>query len=116
MRETRPRSPLAEARVRPSFFFRVPEKTPRTVCRCQPVTLATSSTVAPSGRRSIAITTSCLEGGFGSGCGSRQGLDCRPQLIDQRVAVANFLSLFDAGQSVPQRQQPLAAKPGSVQL
>jgi hypothetical protein len=30
--------------------------------------------------------------------GVRQGLDCRPQLIDQRVAVANFLSLFDIGQ------------------
>ena len=31
MRYTRPRSSLAEARVSPSFFFRVPEKTPRTV-------------------------------------------------------------------------------------
>ena len=31
MRYTRPRSPLAEARVSPSFFFKVPEKTPRTV-------------------------------------------------------------------------------------
>src|ERR1700722_14094095 len=30
MRYTRPRSSLAEARVRPSFFFKVPEKTPRT--------------------------------------------------------------------------------------
>jgi transposase len=29
-----------------------------------------SRRVAPSGRRSIAITTACLEGGFGSGCGS----------------------------------------------
>jgi hypothetical protein len=48
--------------------------------------------------------------------GIRQGLDCRPQLIDQRVAVANFLSLFDTGQSVPQRQQPLGAERGSVQL
>src|SRR6202035_5244609 len=73
MRYTRPRSSLAEARVSPSFFFKVPEKTPRTVWRCQPVTLATSSTVAPSGRRSIAITTSCFEGGFGSGCGSGSG-------------------------------------------
>ena len=27
----------------------------------------------PLGRRSIAITTSCLEGGFGSGCGSGSG-------------------------------------------
>ena len=31
MRYTRPRSSLAEASVSPSFFFRVPEKTPRTV-------------------------------------------------------------------------------------
>jgi hypothetical protein len=45
-----------------------------------------------------------------------QGLDCRPQLIDQRVAVANLLSLFDTGQSVPQRQQPLGAEQGSVQI
>src|SRR5580700_8481445 len=46
----------------------------------------------------------------------RQGLDCRPQLIEQRIAVANLLSLFDPGQSVPQRQQPLGAERGSVQL
>jgi hypothetical protein len=45
-----------------------------------------------------------------------QGLDCRPQLIDQRVAVANFLSLLDTGQSVPQRQQPLGAEWGRAQL
>ena len=31
MRYTRPRSSLAEARVSPSFFSKVPEKTPRTV-------------------------------------------------------------------------------------
>ena len=31
MRYTRPRSSLAEASVSPSFFFKVPEKTPRTV-------------------------------------------------------------------------------------
>ena len=46
----------------------------------------------------------------------RQQFDCRPQLIDQRVAVANLLSFFDAGQGVPQRQQPLGAERGSVQL
>src|SRR3984893_13845268 len=48
--------------------------------------------------------------------GVRQGLDCRPKLIDQRLAVANLLSLFDTGQSVPQRQQPLGAERSSVQL
>ena len=31
IRWTRPRSSFAEARVSPSFFFKVPEKTPRTV-------------------------------------------------------------------------------------
>ena len=31
IRYTRPRSSLTEARVSPSFFFKVPEKTPRTV-------------------------------------------------------------------------------------
>jgi len=51
-------STLAEAIVSPSFFLRAPEKTPRTVWRCQPV--ATSSIVAPSGRRSMAVTSSCL--------------------------------------------------------
>src|SRR5580693_6218060 len=59
-----------------------------------------------------------LRGGLPVGLrlGVRQGLDCRPQLIDQRLAVANLLSLFDTGQSVPQRQQPLGAERGSVQL
>src|SRR6516164_10173710 len=46
----------------------------------------------------------------------RQHFDCRPQLIDQRVAVANLPSLWDARQSVPQRQQRLGAERGSVQL
>jgi hypothetical protein len=50
---------------RPSFFFRVPEKTPRTVWRCHPVALAPSSMVAPSGRCSIAITSSCFDGSAG---------------------------------------------------
>src|SRR6202022_1558003 len=89
MRYTRPRSSLAEARVSPSFFFKAPEKTPRTVWRCQPVTLATSSTVAPSGRRSIAITTSCFEGGFGSGFGSGSG----------KASIANHSSSISASRS-----------------
>ena len=50
------------------------------------------------------------------GLGLRQRLDRRPQLIDQRSAVADFPALFDIGQSVPQRQQPLAAEPGRVQF
>jgi hypothetical protein len=46
----------------------------------------------------------------------RQCLDRRPRLIDQRVAVADLSALFDIGQSVPQRQQPLAVEPGRVQF
>src|SRR5437762_5374207 len=73
MRYTRPRSSCAEATVSPSFFLKVPEKRPRTVCRCQPIALATSSTVAPSGRRSIAMTSPCFDGRFASDCGSGSG-------------------------------------------
>jgi hypothetical protein len=46
----------------------------------------------------------------------RQSLDRRPQLIDKLVAFADLGLLFDIGQSVPQRQQALAAEPGGVQL
>jgi hypothetical protein len=48
--------------------------------------------------------------------GVGQRLDRRPQLIDQRIAIADFASLFDIGQSVPQRQQLLAAEPGRMQF
>src|SRR5436190_4718773 len=73
MRYTRPRSSCAEATVSPSFFLKVPEKRPRTVCRCQPIALATSSTVAPSGPRSIPMTSPCFDGRFASDCGSGSG-------------------------------------------
>src|SRR5215472_1092015 len=113
----RPRSSLAEAIVRPSFFFRVPEKTPRTVWRCHPVALATSSTVAPSGRRSIAMTSSRFEGRFASGSGSGSG---NASIADHSssisAAVADPPALFSTGQSIPQRQQPLAAEWGGVQF
>src|SRR6266849_11122047 len=45
MRYTRPRSSVVPTTASPSFFFRAPEKTPRTVCGCQPVAALTSSTV-----------------------------------------------------------------------
>src|SRR5262249_35807709 len=45
-----------------------------------------------------------------------QGLDCCPQLIDQRLAVADLPPLFGAGQRVPQRQQPLAVERSGVQF
>src|SRR6516162_10059334 len=78
----------------PSFFFRVPEKTPRTVWRCQPVVLTTSSTVAPSGRRSIAITASCFDRRFASDCGSGAGNNSiadRQALIDQLWSASELL-------------------------
>src|SRR5215813_13885735 len=102
----RPRSSLAEAMVSPSFFLRVPEKTPRTVWRCHPVAFATSSIVAPSGRRSIAMTSSCFEGRFASDCGSGSG----------NASIADLFPLFDTGQSIPQSQQPLAVQRGGVQF
>jgi hypothetical protein len=43
-----------------------------------------------------------------------QGLDGRPQLIDQRPAVADLLPLFNIGQSIPQCQEPLAAERSGV--
>ena len=42
------------------------------------------------------------------------GLDGRPQLIDQRPAVADLLPLFDIGRSIPQCQEPLAAERSGV--
>src|SRR5690348_13229142 len=45
-----------------------------------------------------------------------QGLDCRPQLLDQRLAVANLSPLIDTGQRVPQCQKPLAAERRRVQF
>jgi len=46
----------------------------------------------------------------------RQRLDCRPQLIDQRLAVANLPPFLDTGQSIPQCQQSLAAERRGVQF
>src|SRR5262249_53504751 len=46
----------------------------------------------------------------------RQRLNCRPQLIDQRPAVADLPPLLDTGKSVPQGQQPLAVERGGMQF
>jgi len=45
-----------------------------------------------------------------------QSFDGRPQLIDQCIAVTNFSPLIDAGQRVPQCQEPLAVEWGGVQF
>ena len=46
----------------------------------------------------------------------RQRLNGRPQVIDQRLAVADPPALFGTGQSVPQCYQPLAAERSGVQF
>src|SRR5947207_6169842 len=46
----------------------------------------------------------------------RQRLDCRPQLIDQRIAVTDLRLLLGTRERVPQRQQAFAAEPGGMQL
>src|SRR6202030_903707 len=46
----------------------------------------------------------------------RQGLDRRPQLIDQPIAVTDLRLLLDTRERVPQRQQAFAAEPGGMQL
>src|SRR3984893_17194461 len=50
------------------------------------------------------------------GLGFRQRFNRRPQLLDQCVAISDFPPLFDTWQSIPQRQQSLAAEPGCMQL
>ena len=69
-------------------------------------------------RAAISLSIVLLRGALGVRfrLRDRQQFDRRPQLIDQRIAVANSPSLCGTGQSVPQRQQPLGAKRGSVQL
>ena len=45
-----------------------------------------------------------------------QPFDCRPELLDQPLAVANLSPLIDSGQCVPQCQKPLAAERRRVQF
>ena len=99
----------------PSFFFRVPEDA--------------AHRVALPARRFRHLIDRCSLGStqhrndrillrwtFGVGLRLRQCLDRQPQLIDQRIAVADFPALFDIGQGVPQRQQPLATERGCMQF
>src|SRR5882757_10580654 len=46
--------------ARPCFFFRAPDIAPRTLCVCQSSDLLICSTVAPSGRRSMASSWASL--------------------------------------------------------
>src|SRR4029077_17319895 len=46
--------------VRPSFFLRTPDMTPRTEWRCQPVALTISSRLAPLAWRSSSTSLACL--------------------------------------------------------
>jgi hypothetical protein len=52
-------STFSEVTARPSFFS-VPAKAPRTVCGCQLVASTIWAMVAPSLRRSIAISCACF--------------------------------------------------------
>src|SRR5258708_26427622 len=54
--------------VRPCFFFRAPDMAPRTLCVCQSSDLLICSTVAPSGRRSMASSWASLVLGLDAGC------------------------------------------------
>jgi hypothetical protein len=58
-----PAAIFSEVMVRPSFFFSAPAIGPRTVWRAQPIASAICSTVAPSGRLSMAIISACLVSG-----------------------------------------------------
>src|SRR4030088_2609008 len=54
--------------VKPCFFFRAPDIAPRTLCVCQSSDLLICSTVAPSGRRSIASSWASLVLGLDAAC------------------------------------------------
>ena len=63
--------------VSPSFFLSAPAKAPRTVCGCQPVAATIWAMVAPSFRRSMAISCACWC--RRSSCAPpRRPLACRP--------------------------------------
>src|SRR5271154_2426864 len=94
---------LVPTTTSPSFFFSAPEKTPRTVCGCHPVATLTSSTVAPSDRRSRAITSACFKARGRLRVG--QSLQRRPQTNDQRFAIADLAELVDTGQAISQGEQ-----------
>src|SRR6516225_9043143 len=78
--------------------------------------LVTWQRMVPLSARSAQIESSSDENGDRQGRDLWHGLDCRPQLIDQRPTVANLPPLFDTMQSIPQRQQPLAADWRRVQF
>src|SRR5476651_1851273 len=54
--------------ARPCFFFRAPDIAPRTLCVCQSSDLLICSTVAPSGRRSMASSWASLVLGLSAAC------------------------------------------------
>src|SRR6202521_4780867 len=49
-----------DVKEKPSFFFTVPARNPRTLCCCQPVACIISSMLAPSDWLSRVSTRSCL--------------------------------------------------------
>lgn len=83
-------------------FFFSPAKKPRTVCVAQPVALETWAAVAPSGRRSMAKTVSCLVPSRGAqgARGARGEAGGLGRLPGQRGAQRLHRSLEGAGDVV----------------
>src|SRR4030088_868619 len=71
--------------VKPCFFFRAPDIAPRTLCVCQSSDLLICSTVAPSGRRSMASSWASLVLGLAA------GLRVLVPLVDTAVETFFFL-------------------------
>ena len=51
---------FSEVTVGPRFFFSAPAKAPRQVCACQPVAAMIWVMLAPSGRRSMSISSASV--------------------------------------------------------
>ncbi len=107
--------PCSRRSASPSFFFSAPEKTPRTVCGCHPVAAITSATVAPSGRRSRAMTSACFEGRLATGLGSGKASNAAHNRSETPRDRRSW-STVRRGKAIPQRQQPLAAEARRLQF
>jgi hypothetical protein len=71
------------------------------VWRCQPVARTTSSTVAPSGRRSISITFSCFDGLFPSAWLTGQLIESHPPQGVNRYGIRTPSSGWSASNRDP---------------
>src|SRR5882757_6024815 len=81
---------------RPCFFFRAPDIAPRTLCVCQSSDLLICSTVAPSGRRSMASSWASLVLGLDGAC-----LRVFVPVVGAPVETFFFLLIMDSFASHP---------------